>query len=482
MKLKLQLALVMLLLVGCNSPVTPFATIPSLPAIPSPSPEITPTLTPAPTATELPSATPTLAITATAAITEISPEAVGICPVGNPDLKPNFKSAFSDGELARQIPDLSLNFLNQGGTVDALHAFLAEDDRSLYQGDLTGDGVPEMGVSGFMVYGIIGCVDNTYMQLKHINLGMPGAPEIFSVKDMNENGIPDIVFFTAMTCGFHACFETLIFEWDKTEFKVLSKDPFYENYGILSMAGPYGLTVRDIDSNGTLELMLDGGVPNYLDYIEGVPWRNQTDIYMWDGEAYSLYRNQFTEPEYRFQAVQDGDEAARWNEFDKALTFYQQAIFDDELKAWSYKQLAYEQQIWHERWEEPTPIPPTAPAPDTAEYPNLAAYARYRIMLLHLQQGYDSDAKVVYDTLQKKFPEGQAGHAYAELAEAFWLTYQTTHNLTQSCAIAIKYAAEHEQEILNYLGNVEGSDTPSYHGTQSYPYQPKDVCQFLTDS
>ncbi len=41
------------------------------------------------------------------------------------------------------------------------------------------------------------------------------------------------------------------------------------------------------------------------------------------------------------------------------------------------------------------------PQPDPNEYPNLAAYARYRIMLLYLLQGWDSDAQVIYETLQE---------------------------------------------------------------------------------
>jgi predicted metal-dependent HD superfamily phosphohydrolase len=43
---------------------------------------------------------------------------------------------------------------------------------------------------------------------------------------------------------------------------------------------------------------------------------------------------------------------------------------------------------------------------DTNEYANLSAYARYRILLHHLGQGWIQDASIVNDTLQAKHPAG----------------------------------------------------------------------------
>ncbi len=107
---------------------------------------------------------------------------------------------------------------------------------------------------------------------------------------------------------------------------------------------------------------------------------------------------------------------------------------------------------------------------DITEYPRLAAYAYYRIMLLHLVQGYESDATVVYTTLGEKFGSDPYARPYVEMASAFWEAYQSTQRMYDGCAAAIQYAAEHP-EILIPLGS-------DYHGAQSHTYVPADVCPF----
>ena len=113
----------------------------------------------------------------------------------------------------------------------------------------------------------------------------------------------------------------------------------------------------------------------------------------------------------------------------------------------------------------PTPYPN-----DLTEYPRLAAYAYYRIMLLHLVQGHESDAATVYNTLQEKFSNDPNGRPYVEMGIAFWNAYQSTHKMYDGCAAAIQYAAEHP-DLLTPLGS-------DYHGWQSHIYKPEDVCPF----
>jgi hypothetical protein len=115
----------------------------------------------------------------------------------------------------------------------------------------------------------------------------------------------------------------------------------------------------------------------------------------------------------------------------------------------------------------PTPITPIF---DKTEYPRLAAYAYYRIMLLHFVQGHESDAGTVYKTLEQKFSNTQYGRSYYEMAAAFWNAYQSTHKMYDGCATAIQYAVEHPG-ILIPLGR-------DYHGSQSHTYVPADVCSF----
>jgi hypothetical protein len=127
-----------------------------------------------------------------------------------------------------------------------------------------------------------------------------------------------------------------------------------------------------------------------------------------------------------------------------------------------YKQETY---VWF-----PGVTPPPIPSEDKTEYPRLAAYAYYRIMLLHMVQGNETDAGSVFNSLQGKIGDDPYGQPYFEMATAFWNAYQSTHKMYDGCAEAIQYAAEHP-EILIPLGS-------DYHGSQSHIYVPADVCPF----
>jgi tetratricopeptide (TPR) repeat protein len=200
-----------------------------------------------------------------------------------------------------------------------------------------------------------------------------------------------------------------------------------------------------------------------------LPWRNERTYYKWDGESYILWHREFAQPEYRFQSIQDGDLALNQQEYDKAIGFYQQAIFNNELKGYSpaIQENLRANHLLDPFSNQPTPEPV---APDPTEYSKLAAYAYYRMVILQIKLGEMDAAQIQYATLQEKFPTGQAGYPYAEMASAFWETYQSSQNMTNACGTAIQYAAEHPG-ILTVLGS-------DYHGWQSHKYVPADVCPF----
>ena len=113
----------------------------------------------------------------------------------------------------------------------------------------------------------------------------------------------------------------------------------------------------------------------------------------------------------------------------------------------------------------PTPFPS-----DLTEYPRLAAYAYYRMIILHTFLGETEAAQVKYATLQEKFPAESPGYPYVEMATDFWNAYQSSGLMYEACAAAIAYADAHP-EILIPLGS-------DYHGAQSHTYIPADVCPF----
>jgi hypothetical protein len=285
--------------------------------------------------------------------------------------------------------------------------------------------------------------------------------------------MPDLALVET-TC--HYCTGVLIYEWNGQEFQSIVRtwmiDPSLNElsyYEIAELIGYAEAKLIDTDHNGTYEIVLTGGVPSSIGdaYFNG-PYRSTTLTYMWDGQYYSRFSQVYSPPEYRFQAIQDGDEASLRRNYDEALNFYQDAIFSDKLKSWSadiHQQLIAQNEAIFQRTPTPTELPP-----DPQEYYQLAAYARYRIMLLHLIRGYQQEAKIVYDTLQEKFPERNAGYPYAEMAKLFWLDYTSSHDLGLSCKAAVNYARTHP-EILTPL-------TGSEYGFWNRTYLSSDVCPF----
>ena len=182
---------------------------------------------------------------------------------------------------------------------------------------------------------------------------------------------------------------------------------------------------------------------------------------------------ELTPPEYRYQAVNDADRQFLLGNYERALELYQDVIFSDKLDFWSAERREYYMFATIAQFNS-EPLP-TMPAPDPAEYANLSAYARYRILLHHIAQGWMQDASIVNDTLQVKHPTETAGHPYSEMAALLWNEYQFTGDLSLACQLVIAYVEEHP-EILEPLGNS------SYHGSQVHRYIPQDICPFGTET
>lgn len=336
--------------------------------------------------------------------------------------------------------------------------------------DLTNDRVPDVAL-GFGSFYIFGCRDGKYQTLFNLRSddAYMNAAGIIEIKDENRDGIPELTLLTgAASQGGHSY---NVYEWDGNQFQSLlvPEDPQYPESGDIFVEVTGYISYKDINGDGIAELIVVNGIPVWETYYSGLPYRNETIYYRWDGYHYVSYRLEFEAPQYRFQAVQDGDRLALLGEYDRALDMYQQVIFSDKLEWWSPERHKFLQDEWMAQFsrDSPTPVPPT---PDTHEYYYLAAYARYRIMLLDIVRGWLPEAKVVYDTLQEKFPTTQVGHEYAEMAKAFWANYQSAQNIENACSQAIAYATQNSG-ILTYLGS-------DYHGWQSKDYKPEDTCPF----
>jgi len=433
---------------------------------PSPTPiPPTQTITPLPT---IPTFTPTFDVST---IVTVTPAAKAECPKEDPSVIAKFATPNSDGPHGYIAPEV-LDYLNSGGTAAQLRDLSLGEIR-----DLNGDGVNEVVYRGIIggAYIILGCKDGKYQDF--LDFAGDSGVELADILDLNKNGIPEIILYDIVHYG---SIDISIFEWDGNKFRSLidmgrdtPTDPAIDR---VSATSPH--KIMDTNGDGLKEIVIVYDVHETESWGLGVgefvtmrrPLRNITTILGWNGKNFvDLKQGSYPPPQYRFQAVQDGDEQVRYGNYTAALSFYQAVIFDDRLEWWSPERREYEIHTHMSQFDATPTIYPT-PNPDITEYPRLAAYAYYRIVILHFAQGHDSDAGTVYKTLQQKFGSDPYGRSYAEMATAFWEAYQSTHQMYDGCAAAIQYAVEHP-EILVSLGS-------DYHGGYSHTYVPADVCPF----
>jgi hypothetical protein len=401
-----------------------------------------------------------------------------ICPIENPIdqqalallIEPTGQYGFEYG--GGFIPGLSdgkiINLLNQYGTTSFL-SYLDHNISKYFIGykvqflDITMDGINELIIQWGNTY-VFSCREGQYILLGKFDMDTYfNTPYFVKTIDGNLNGYPELLVDEGTASQGGRAYG--LYEYNGVGI-ISVIDPEQRDLNV----EPYGtVNYRNIDGDAVSEIVVYRGIPSRLDYDFLLPWRDEWDIYDWDGEYYTLTDIKFSAPQYRFQAAVDGDRYTLYKKYEKALSSYQNVIFSDKLDWWSAERRSY--MVDHIHWEasEPTPVMPEM---DPDEYNYLAAYARYRIMLLYLLQGWDSDAQVVYNTLQVKYPEGTPGSIYARLAKTFWEKYQSSGNMGDACQ-SVKYDVDkNSEEVFKYLG-IDG-----YLGMSLPKYTPQDICPF----
>lgn len=376
-------------------------------------------------------------------------------------------------------------YLDAGGSADGLQGALGEltltdGDGAIWQAraqvvvvDVTGNttldvvvGLTFLGEDGFADGGlfVFRCRDGRYEGGAVTPLsgqvhpeGGPG-PGIRVIQDLNASGVLDIVFSYIEVVGTHGNFTRLfrVVEWDGSEFVDLVQSDAYPPDAAPVLNGDG--VVLDTNGDRALELVLTNGIGH--GYEDGGPQRARNDVWAWNGQAFTLSRSEYELPAYRFQAVQDGDDAAQAGDYARALASYKQAISDEGLLGWSQGQL----------WPDSAYGMSPTPTPDPDEGPRLTAYATYRMMLLYVLQGNLAEARVAYGTLEQ-LPQDAAGRPYADLAVTFWEEYSASGDAAAACARAADFAEAHADDILALLGT-------GFYGHQNRNYEGDEICPF----
>jgi hypothetical protein len=336
------------------------------------------------------------------------------------------------------------------------------------QVDVTGDGVPEILVDVYQKqletperFYIFGCKAGAYKTLAALISSYSGQLYDFPlIRDMNLDGVPEIVVGYRSGREPNLYLTVLIFEWNGRDFKnLMAQDDTLVN-------SEYD--VREGDHNGTPDLVITGGQLVGTGGALIPPQRRTVQTWAWNGEKFvrASIAEGFAAPAYRFQAVREGDAASGAGAQGQALAFYVQAITDDNLLGWNPAWLSLETASP----KTPTAIPDLTPAPDPDERRRLEMYTRYRIMLLYVVKTYDQEAQIEYTQLQN-VAASPSGAPYARLAAAFWENYLVRRDLGLACSRAIEYARAHAPDILAPLGS-------QFYGSAYPDYTPEEICPF----
>ena len=479
MSRNLWLLVTILILVSACTPATQSTPIiDNATSTPSPIPTATQTLHPTETPTAstpalapgasvaplptIPTFTPTFDVST---ILTVTPAPKAECPKENPSLLFDTQNLW--GSDHKQFTDYLVDFLNKGGSTRSSRTHYEYPNEIIQKEDVTANEVDEVIFADGIWIDIFGCVDGKFQLLATFTTQGAQSSKIIDVIDLNLDGLAEIVaYFDA--CMGSRCPSVDVYGWDGSKFKSL-----IANYSGCrrTISAPLDVEIKDLDKNGTKEIILSNNGEPWPDGL-GFSYRKDILICMWNGQNFDLFKAEFGKPYYRYQASQDGDSLVLMGDYINALALYQQTIFSDKLEWFTQERGINDFWVYHSNYFQGEPTPTVSPSlkPDPSEYPHLATYAYYRILLLHLVQGNESDASTVYNTLQEKFGNDQYGRPYVEMATAFWNAYQSAHKMYDGCAAAIQYAAE-RPDILIPLGS-------DYHGTQSHNYKPEDVCPF----
>lgn len=397
------------------------------------------------TATQVLTSTPTASPSLTSTLT----------PTPKPCPQINVNLIYGPPEEFKDVTSIE-SFLNAGGDPKQL----AQYYESVIK-DLNADTVPEILVQSGSLFKrllLFSCTNGEYKEQlireDETDIGLAEQIKIMAIDDLNKNGAPELIYKT-LTCLWLRCGELFVIEWDGEKFLPIIKDNKYgETVDYADMSDPQDAYLEDLDNDGIPELIWKGEIPPewHGDYWVYYPERLATHVYKWDGKNYSALPVTYSPPEFRFQAVQDGDRYTRAGEYPKALNSYDLAISSDSLDWWTEDRRLYN--LNQDGFDTCNGSPCPSPSPDPKERPVLSAYASYRIMLIHILTNNLDDADVVYRKLLKDYPEDNPGYPIAEMATLFWNEYQVSKDISKACDASVTFIATYQDVLMSLSGGI----------------------------
>lgn len=358
-----------------------------------------------------------------------------------------------DNRLSDALPDTNtaiiseiVRFLSAGGEPSILRETLRDEWEVLGEtgsvrdnADLTGEGQPDIILSysapdegGTLV--VMGCVDRRYEVLYSADSDQITPPEVVLLGDMNRDERADLLF-TTRRC------DSALSETCSTQTQLVTYTPtagrFLSLLGTLIIAENAAQPL-DIDNDEVNELVLL--VDNEGTQTTG-PLRTGTNIYDWDGETYVLSIVQPDPPAYRIQIVHEADRQLIDQDVQTAITLYQQALSNDDLRNWF-----------------------------DDEEDTLTSYILYRLLTA---QAFAASPQItsVYQSIVQTFPSPEQNTTFLEMAQVFWDVFNTSGgNPGVACTAVREYVAQNPAP-LNFMNR---------YGTRSPVYSAQELCPLET--
>jgi hypothetical protein len=315
---------------------------------------------------------------------------------------------------------------------------------ALIAADLTGDGFDDLALAYLApsealaapggVIAIFVCRGQEYRPVFQDTIGDPAeTPVLHAVQDLTGDGAADLVAAHRI-CGAHTCFERIsVLVWDGAGFVNRLEGASDDlPYPIVEITGP--------DDQGSYALALTGtGIAS----VGAGPYRQRVREWRWDALSQALVPGEdvLLPSEFRIHVLLDADQAALAGNYTLANDLYYRVVTDETLLDVEF-----------------TPSPRD----------QLIAYAMFRKVVTYVLMRDLGDARVAYGILQNSAPDGAPGHAYAELASAFWDASGDGEDLAAGCIAAQAYAAAHQGDLL----------APLYYGYANPTYTETDLCPF----